>query len=48
MNPDYELPEGYKKVTEKDIQYEYTFPPMLEVPPAKRIAIELLEELMER
>ena len=29
MNPDCELPEGYKKVTEKDIEYEYTFPPML-------------------
>lgn len=39
INPNYELPEGYKKVTEKDILYEYRFPPMLEVPEPKRIAI---------
>ncbi len=29
INPNYEIPEGYKKVTEKDITYEYLIPPML-------------------
>ena len=45
-DPDAPVPEGYKKVREKQIAYKYALPPLLEVPAAKRVALELLEELV--
>eukprot|EP01022_Parablepharisma_sp_SALTPOND_P028665 TRINITY_DN71377_c2_g1_i1.p3 TRINITY_DN71377_c2_g1~~TRINITY_DN71377_c2_g1_i1.p3 ORF type:complete len:558 (+),score=149.58 TRINITY_DN71377_c2_g1_i1:4544-6217(+) len=47
-NPDYPVPEGYRKVTEKEAHFDFELKPELEkyISEGEKIAIELLNEIV--
>lgn len=45
-DPNYPIPEDYKKVTEKEVIYDYKLPSYIPVKEEKRISIELLDEII--
>jgi len=46
VDPNYPIPEDYKKVKEREITYEYKLPDYVPVSENKRIAMELLDEII--
>ena len=42
----YLVPEGFKKVAEKEFKYHYDVPAYLEISEAQRISIKLLDEIL--
>lgn len=47
-DPNYPIPEGYKKVKEKDIIYDYKLPDYIPIDPAKKFCMELLDDLINK
>lgn len=47
-DPDYKLPEGYQKVTEREIVTTYTIPAYFPIKESKRIAIEVLDGIFAK
>ena len=45
-DPTFQLPEGYQKVTEKEIENKYTIPAYFNIKESKRIAVETLDQIM--
>jgi len=45
-DPNYPLPEEYRKVKEKEINYTYKLPKFVKTSSAKRLCIEMLDELI--
>lgn len=45
-DPNYPVPEGYKKVTERDIVYDYKLPEYIPIAKNKRIAMEILDDIL--
>jgi hypothetical protein len=45
-DPSYQLPEGYQKVTEKEIENRYVIPAYFPISESKRVAIETLDHLL--
>lgn len=46
LSPEHPLPEGYRKVIEKEIDYDYTFPAELAIPEKYKICYEVLDEII--
>ncbi|CAG9333687.1 unnamed protein product [Blepharisma stoltei] len=47
-NPDTPLPEGYKKIQDKEIDIAYVIPSMLKLPEAKLISLEILDGVLDK
>jgi len=49
-NPDYPVPEGYRKVTEKEAFFEFTLKPTVEkyVPEKSKICFSILDEIISK
>jgi hypothetical protein len=45
-DPTFQLPEGYQKVTEKEIENKYTIPAYFNIKESKRVAVETLDYIM--
>ncbi len=45
-DPNFQLPEGYQKVSEKEIENKYTIPAYFNIKESKRVAIETLDGIM--
>lgn len=48
MDPDYKLPDGYVKVTEKEIENSYHIPAYFPINESKRVVIETLDYIMSK
>ena len=46
-NPDYPIPEGYRKVSQKSIEFEYIIPTHFAIPEGTMICVELLDEIFD-
>ena len=46
QDPNYPIPEDYKKVKEKELNYEYKLPDYVPIDENKKISMELLDELI--
>lgn len=46
VDPNMEIPEGFYKVYEKEMVFEYNLPEYLPIPESKRIALETLDDLL--
>jgi hypothetical protein len=44
-NPSLELPEGYKKVQEKDLVLHYKLPDYFDIPESHRVSTEILDSI---
>ena len=44
--PDHNLPEGFRKVIEKEIDYEYQLPVELGIPEKFKVCYELMDEIV--
>ncbi len=45
-NPDFIIPEGFYKVTEKEQIFNYHIPQQFDIPEEKKIAIEVLDQIV--
>jgi hypothetical protein len=45
-DPNYPIPEDYKKVKEKEMIYEYKLPDYIPIPNNKRLSMEILDDLI--
>ncbi len=45
-DPNFQLPDGYQKVTEKEIENKYTRPSYFNIKESKRVAVETLDMIM--
>ena len=45
-DPDYILPNGFRKIQHQEIVYDYRVPGMLEINETKKIAFEVLDSFM--
>jgi hypothetical protein len=46
-DPDYALPDAYKKVYEKNLQMQFMFPPTIELPEAYTTCYEILDDIIQ-
>ena len=47
-DPNTKLPDGYQKVTEREIVTTYTIPHYFPITESKRVAIEILDEIFAK
>lgn len=47
-DPNTKLPDGYQKVTEREMVTSYTIPHYFPIPESKRVAIEILDEIFAK
>lgn len=47
-NPDYPIPDGYKRVQEIVIEDSYHVPEAMELPESEKIALEVLDEVFAK
>jgi hypothetical protein len=47
-DPNTQLPEGYKKITDKDLKVTFKVPKELKIPKAFKISVEILDTVLEK
>ncbi len=48
VDPEYKLPDGYVKVTEREIENSYFIPAWVPIRESQRIVVEIMDWLMDR